>query len=79
MKRILLIGLTATASEAGIRSLLSGFGAVRNVNLVREGDASAPLAVVEMDISDGQAFFIVSRLSNYWHDGSLINARLMTH
>jgi hypothetical protein len=46
MKKILLMGLGATATEAGVGSWLSGF---------------------------------VSRLSNYWHDGSLINARLLTH
>lgn len=79
MKKILLMGLGAKATEAGVRTWLSCFGPVRNVDLVREGDAKAPLALVEMDISDGQAFFLVSRISNYWHDGSLINARLLTH
>jgi len=79
MKKILLMGLSATATEAGIRSWLSGFGAVRKVDLVREGDATAPVAVIEMDITDGQAFLIVSRISSYWHDGSLVSARLLNH
>jgi hypothetical protein len=79
MKKILLMGLSATATEAAIHSWLSGFGAVREVNLVREGDATAPVAVIEMDITDGQAFLIVSRISSYWHDGSLVSARLLSH
>jgi hypothetical protein len=79
MKKILLMGLSATATETGIHSWLSGFGAVRKVDLVREGDATAPVAVIEMDISDGQAFLIVSRISRYWHDGSMVSARLLVH
>ena len=79
MKKILLMGLTASATEAGIRSWLSGYGQVKQVDLVRAGDAETPLAVVEMDISAGQAFLIVSRISSYWHDGSLVSARLLSH
>jgi len=79
MKKILLMGLSATATEAGIHSWLSGFGAVRKVYLVRDGEATAPVAVIEMEISDEQAFLIVSRISSYWHDGSMISARLLTH
>jgi hypothetical protein len=78
-KNILLMGLRATASEAGVHSLLSAFGAVRKVALVRDGDPTAPVALVEMDINDGQAFLIVSRISRYWHDGSLVSARLLNH
>jgi hypothetical protein len=79
MKKILLMGLSATATEADIRSWLNDFGAVHSVDLVREGDAMAPLAVIEMDITDGEAFFIVSRISGYWHDGSLVSASLLIH
>ena len=79
MKKFLLMGLSPTVTEAGIRSWLNGFGPVCNVDVVRDGDADAPIAVVEMDISDGQAAFIVSRIQRYWHDGSLISARLLIH
>ena len=79
MKKILLIGLNTAATAAGVRSWLSGFGAVLRVDLVREGNAQAPVAVVEMDISDGQAFLIVSRINGYWHEGSLVSARLLPH
>jgi hypothetical protein len=78
-KKSLLMSLSAPASETGIRSLLNDFGSVRKVDLVREGDPTAPIAVVEMDVSNGQAFLIVSRISRHWHDGSLISARLLNH
>jgi hypothetical protein len=78
-EKILLMGLSATVTEAGIHAWLSSFGAVRKVDLVREGDATAPLAVIEMDITDGQAFLIVSRISRYWHAGSVISARFLMH
>lgn len=79
MKHLLLTGLSPTATETAIRSWLSGFGSVVGVDLVREGSAATPVAVVQMDISDGEAFFIVSRISNYWHEGALISARLLPH
>jgi hypothetical protein len=79
MKKILLVGLSPTTTEAGIRSWLSAYGPVNHVDLVREGDVQAPLAVIEMDITDDQAFLIVSRISSYWHDGSLVSARLLNH
>jgi len=79
MKKILLTGLGPASDEAGIREWLGEFGAIVAVEFVRDGDAKAPLAVVAMEITDGQAFFIVSRISNYWHDGSLVSARLLPH
>lgn len=73
------MGLGPSATEAGMRSWLNGFGAVRDVTFVREGNPRAPVAIVEMDITDAQATFIVSRIQNYWHDGSLVSARLLLH
>jgi RNA recognition motif len=64
MKKILLTGLSPTTTEAGVRSWLSGFGSVANVDLVRKGNANAPLAIIEMDITDELASFIVSRISS---------------
>ena len=31
------------------------------------------------EVSEAQAFFIVSRISNYWHQSSLVSARLLSH
>lgn len=79
MKKILLVKLGAAATEAGVRSWLSCFGPVGNVAFVRDGDAKALCAIVAMDVSDGQASFIVSRISNCRHAGSLVGARVLAH
>lgn len=79
MKKILLMGLGPSATEAEIRSFLLGYGQVISVEVVREGDSTAPVALVGMDITDEQAFNIVSLINGYWHDGYLISARLLTH
>lgn len=73
------MGLSPATTEAEVRTWLSGFGKVSHVDLIREGNVQAPVAVVDMDISDGQAFFVVSRISSYWHDGALVSARLLPH
>ncbi|HEX8964181.1 MAG TPA: RNA-binding protein [Rhodocyclaceae bacterium] len=78
-KVILLTGLGAASTADGIREWMRRFGPVVHVDFVRDGNAAAPLAVVEMEVSEAQAFFIVSRLTNYWHEGSLVSARLMVH
>jgi len=78
-KVILLSGLRAASTEDGVREWMRGFGPVTHVAFVRDGNAAAPLAVVEREISEAQAFFIVSRISDYWHEGSLVSARLMVH
>lgn len=79
MKKILLLGLSPTTTEAGVRSWLSRYGQVSHVAFVREGGIRNPIAIVEMAISDGLASFVVSRISRYWHDGALVTAYLLIH
>ncbi|HTY99333.1 MAG TPA: RNA-binding protein [Rhodocyclaceae bacterium] len=77
MKKLVLSGLRATATEADVGAWLSRFGPVGAVRLVRDGDRQAQVAVIEMDISDAEAFHLTSRISRYWHDGSPVSARLL--
>ena len=79
MKKMLLLGLSPTTTEAGVRSWLGRYGQVNHVTLLRDGDVLKPFAVVEMEITDGMASFIVSRISRYWHDGALVSAYLLIH
>jgi len=79
MKSILLTGLDARTTEEEIRAWLGRFGPVQQISLVRKGNAQAPLAVVKMDIDNAQAHYITSRISNYWHSGSLVSALLLIH
>jgi hypothetical protein len=79
MKKIMLTGLGGDVSEQRIRESLERVGPVVNVTIIREGDASTPVVIVEMDINDEQAFRITSRVTDYWHDGHMLNARLLLH
>jgi len=78
-KRIMLTGLGAAATEESIRAWLGCFGPVLRIDIIRDGDADSPVALVEMEIGDGAAASLVFRLSDYWHEGKLVNARLLIH
>ena len=78
-KKILITGLRADIDEVGVRALLERFGPVTRVDIIRDGNADEPVALAEMSIGDGPAAYLTFRLTNYWHDGKVINARLMHH
>ncbi len=77
MKKILLIGFDGCLTEESIRSLLERFGPINRVDVFRQGNANAPLVVVEMDIGDNTAALLTSRISRYWHEGHVINAHTL--
>lgn len=79
MKKIMFTGLQPEVTEAGIKAALEKVGPVKSVSIVREGDSAAPVVIVEMDISDEQAFQLTTRVTDYWHDGQMVNARLLLH
>lgn len=79
MKKIMLTGLSPEVTEESVRVSLEKLGPVRSVSIIRDGDAQSPVVVVLMDISDEQAFSLISRVTDYWHDGHMINARLLLH
>lgn len=79
MKKIMFSGLLPDVTEEAVRKSLEKVGPVHTVSIIKDGDASAPLVIVEMDISDVQAFQLTSRVTDYWHDGHMINAHLLLH
>ena len=79
MTKIMFSGLLPDVTEEAVRKSLEKVGPVHTVSIIKDGDASAPLVIVEMDISDVQAFQLTSRVTDYWHDGHMINARLLLH
>jgi len=79
MKKIMFSGLLPDVTEEAVRKSLEKVGPVHTVSIIKDGDASAPLVIVEMDISDVQAFQLTSSVTDYWHDGHMINARLLLH
>ena len=78
-KKILIKGLGADVTESAIRSRLDRFGPVARVDIIREGSAADPSALVEMDISDKAAEYLVFRMSSIWHDDTVVSAQLLNH
>lgn len=79
MKKIMLSGLLPDVSADAIRASLEKVGPVHSVSIITDGDPDAPLVIVEMDISDETAFQLTSRVTDFWHNGHMINARLLLH
>lgn len=79
MKKILLTGVAIDISEERVREKFASVGPVHAVEIIREGDPDHPMVIVTLDISDELAFTIVSRVTNFWHEGNLITAQLMLH
>lgn len=79
MKKFMLTGVSPDVKETDIRQGLEKLGPVSSVQIIREGDAASPVVIVEMDITDAQAFQLTSRVTDYWHDGRMINVRLLLH
>jgi len=79
MKKIMITGLLPEVTEDALRASLEKVGPVTQVSIIRDGDPVAPVVIVEMDISDAQAYQLTTRVTDYWHDGQMINARLMLH
>jgi len=79
MKKIMFTGLLTDVTEEAVREALEKVGPVHSVVIVRDGDAQAPVVIVHMDINDAQAFNLTSRVTDYWHNGHMINARLLLH
>lgn len=78
-KKILITGLGATATEEGIHAWLSRFGKIEHVEIIRDGNPDDPVVLLEMAISDGAAAYLLSHLTDYWHEGKLVSARLLHH
>ena len=78
-KKFAITGLGPATTKDSVLIWLGSFGPIVDVEIIRDGDAAAPIAVVEMDIGDEQAFLLTSRISNYWHDGYIVSASLLHH
>lgn len=80
MKRILLTGISPESTEESLRTAIEPhFGPIDRVEIVRDGDAGNPMAILDMPLSDQQAFRMVQRITDIWHDGRRVNARLLLH
>lgn len=79
MKKILLTGVSPEVTEEKVAEALSRFGPVAKVTIVRDGDSENPVVVVEMALTDRQAYDLTTRITDIWHDGRHVDARLLLH
>jgi hypothetical protein len=79
MKKIMFTGMLPEVTEEAVRAELEKVGPVINVSIIRDGNPNEPVVIVEMDISDSQAYRLTSRVTDFWHNGHMINARLLLH
>lgn len=73
MKKFLLTGFGPATTKENIQSFLGEFGPVVDVQIYRDKNAMVIVAFVEMDIGEEQAFHLMSRINNYWHEGHIVN------
>lgn len=78
-KKFLIMGLGADSTEESIRTWLSRFGQVERVEIVRDGNPDDPVALVEMSIGDGAAAYLLSQLTDSWHEGKRVTAQRLHH
>lgn len=76
-KKLLIKGLDADATEAGIRSWLDRFGPVKRVEIIREGHPTNPSVLVEMDLDDKAAEYLVAQISCFYHSSAAVSAQLL--
>lgn len=70
--RIVIGNLPDDVSEEGIRETLRAFAPVDSITLVREG--GTPSAVIEMEMTRGQAEALAQRIQGRMHQGRELRA-----
>jgi len=79
MKKIMFTGMLPEVTEDAVKVALEKFGPVAQVSIIRDGTPDTPVVIVEMDISDIQAYKLTTLITDIWHNGHMINARLLLH
>jgi hypothetical protein len=79
MKKFLLTGFGPATTKENIQSWLAEFGPVVDVEIIRDGNATALVVFFKMEIGDVQAFRLTSRINNYWHEGRMVSVRQVLH
>jgi hypothetical protein len=76
--KLLLTGLPTDATTDRVRAGMEKLGPVTHVDIVDKGNG-AVWAIVEMPITDDQAFRITRQVTDIWHDGKFVNITVVNH
>lgn len=74
MKKLLFTNLPDEIDEASVRHELKNLGYIGRVRIFRDEGLYAPIAVVEVDLTDTQALHFTARVRRYWFGDRLVSA-----
>lgn len=76
--KLLLTGLPKGATGEAVREGMKKLGPVSAVEMVVQA-GSSDWAIVEMPITDEQAFNLTQRVRDIWHAGQFVNLTILNH
>ena len=76
--KLLLTGLPLEATAEKVREGMEKLGTVSNVEIVSKNGPDH-WAIIEMPITDEEAFNITRRVTDLWHLGRFVNLRVLNH
>jgi hypothetical protein len=76
--KLLMTGLPKEATSEGVREGMEKLGPVSSVEIVSK-DGPNNWAIIEMPITDDEAFNITRRVTDIWHAGQFVNLTVLNH
>lgn len=76
--KLLMTGLSSEATEDRVKAGMEKLGPVTQVEIIEKGNGAA-WAIIEMPITDEQAFRITRQVTDIWHDGQFVNISILNH
>ena len=76
--KLLITGLPSDTTADRVKSGMEKLGPVTHVEIVDKANGSS-WAIVEMPITDDQAFRITRQVTDIWHDGKFVNITIMNN
>lgn len=77
--KVILMGLHGDACTESVSAGLAPFFNVRHVEMVREGEADNPWAMIEVDNSYEHVWDVCNRLRGVFHRGKVIHLYIPLH
>lgn len=79
MKKIIFTNLPTDVTDELVKKTLGHLGKIREIHIIKDGDPNHSVVTILIDISDEQAFELISQVKDYWFCGRLVNAHLMLY
>jgi len=76
--KLLMTGLPKEATPESVQAGMERLGPVSRVEMISQ-DGANHWAIIEMPITDEEAFNITRRVTDIWHAGQFINLTILNH